>query len=260
MLKNNPTNSLIPRKIGVFDSGAGGLSVLKSLIASHNFQHIVYYGDTARVPYGVRSADTIVQYALEAVEFFNTFEIDLLVVACNTVSAYGLEAMQRVATYPIVGVISPGVLALTNKLTNTNANILIIGTKATINSNLYSHLLAKKGYHNTFGLATSLFVPIVEEGIFYGDILEATMKHYFATYPHTPEAIILGCTHFPLIADAISDYYHNTPLLIHSGEAIMESLRDSYTLDTFPNAPQVAFYASECVEKLEAIAKIWLAK
>lgn len=251
---------MIPHRIGVFDSGAGGISVLKSLIHSHSFKEIIYYGDTARVPYGVRSAETIVQYSLEALEFFKSFDLDLLVIACNTVSAYGLKAMQEIASYPIVGVIEPGVLALKNKITDKDSKILILGTKATIQSKLYSELLAIEGYHNTFGLATSLFVPIVEEGVFEGEILESTMKYYFSSYSQKPEAIILGCTHFPLIANSISQYYSNQPLLIHSGEAIMEYLQNSYILKTFNSSPKVTFYASDCVEKLEQIAKIWLAK
>lgn len=93
---------MIPQRIGVFDSGAGGISVLKSLIHSHNFSEIIYYGDTARVPYGVRSAETIAQYSLEALEFFKTFDLDLLVIACNTVSAYGLKAMQAVAPLSLI--------------------------------------------------------------------------------------------------------------------------------------------------------------
>ncbi|MBD5165098.1 glutamate racemase [Helicobacter sp.] len=249
---------MIPQRIGVFDSGVGGISVLKSLIDSHNFSEIIYYGDTARVPYGVRSPETIAQYSLEALEFFKSFELDLLVIACNTVSAYGLKAMQEVAPCPIVGVIEPGVLALKNKITDKDSKILILGTKATIQSNLYSELLAYEGYHNTFGLATSLFVPIVEENIFEGAILEATMTHYFTNYSLTPEAIILGCTHFPLLKDSISRYYHNQPLLIHSGEAIMEYLQNSYILKSFENPPKVTFYASDSVEKLEKIAKVWL--
>lgn len=86
------------------------------------------------------------------------------------------------------------------------------------------------------------------------------MAHYFANYSQTPEAIILGCTHFPLLADSISKYYLNQPLLIHSGEAIMEYLQNSYILKTFDNPPKVTFYASDCVEKLEQIAKVWLVK
>ena len=246
------------QRIGVFDSGVGGISVLKNLLESQNFKEIVYYGDTARVPYGVKSKDTIQQYSLEALDFFKPFNLDALIIACNTASAYGLKAMQEVAPYPVIGVIKPGILALKNAIKDKNAKILILGTKATIQSKLYSKLLADEGYHNTFGLATSLFVPIVEEGIFTGEILDATMKHYFKTYPFIPDAIILGCTHFPLLAHSIARYYHNQPLLIHSGEAIMEYLRTSYTLEHFPNTPKLSFYASDCVENLENIAKLWL--
>ncbi|TLD85375.1 glutamate racemase [Helicobacter sp. MIT 11-5569] len=249
---------MIPQKIGVFDSGAGGISVLKSLIHSHNFEEIIYYGDTARVPYGVRSPETIAQYSLEALEFFKSFNLDLLVIACNTVSAYGLKAMQEVAPYPIIGVIEPGVLALKNKLANKDSKILILGTKATIQSKLYSKLLSVEGYHNTFGLATSLFVPIVEEGIFEGAILDSTIAHYFKQYPQTPDAIILGCTHFPLIANSITNFYPKKPLLIHSGEAIMEYLHSSYILKNFNKPAQVKFYASDAVENLEKIANLWL--
>lgn len=249
---------IIPQKIGVFDSGAGGISVLKNLISSKNFKEIIYYGDTARVPYGVKSKETIKQYSLEALEFFAPFHLDLLIVACNTASAYGLNAMQKVAPYPVVGVIEPGILALENALQDKNAKILILGTKATICSNLYSKLLKEKGYLNTFGLATSLFVPLVEEGIFKGEILDSTIAHYFKQYPSIPDAIILGCTHFPLLANSIANFYPNKPLLIHSGEAIMQYLHNFYTLQTFKEIPKVKFYASDAVEDLERIANLWL--
>lgn len=249
-----------PQKIGVFDSGAGGISVLKNLVESHNFKEILYYGDTARVPYGIKSKETIKQYSLEALEFFAPFKLDLLIVACNTASAYGLSAMQEVAPYPVIGVIEPGILALQNAIQDKNAKILILGTKATISSNLYSTLLKEKGYSNTFGLATSLFVPLVEEGIFEGAILDSTIGHYLKQYPSTPDAIILGCTHFPLLANSLANFYSNKPLLIHSGEAIMEYLQRFYTLQSFKETPRLKFYASDCVENLEKIASLWLKK
>lgn len=261
---------MIPRRIGVFDSGVGGISVLKNLIDSSNFEEIIYYGDTARVPYGTRSKETIIQYSLEALEFFGQFKLDLLVVACNTISAYGLESMQKATDYPIVGVIEPGVLALTNNLQNKNAKILVLGTKATIQSQLYQKLLKNQGYSNVSGLATSLFVPLVEEGIFGGEILESVMEYYFKNYEGIPDAIILGCTHFPLIARAIEKYYQNKlilkgdsttpnpPILIHSGIAIMEYLKAKYTLQKSDNPPKIAFYASDNLEKLKSTADLWL--
>lgn len=249
-----------PQKIGVFDSGAGGISVLKNLIESNSFKEIIYYGDTARVPYGIKGKDTIKQYSLEALEFFAPFKLDLLIVACNTASAYGLSAMQAVAPYPVIGVIEPGILALENTIQDKNAKILILGTKATISSNLYSKLLKDKGYLNTFGLTTSLFVPLVEEGIFEGAILDSTIAHYFKHYPSIPDAIILGCTHFPLLAKSIANFYPNKPLLIHSGEAIMQYLRNFYTLKNSNTKSKISFYASDCVENLEKIANLWLSK
>ena len=246
------------KKIGVFDSGAGGLSVLKSLIKSQKFEEIIYYGDTARVPYGVKNKETIIQYSLEALDFFQSFDLDLLVVACNTVSAYALNAMKNAAPYDIVGVIKPGVLALQNKISNKDSNILILGTKATIKSNIYQNLLKEQGYHNVFGLATSLFVPIVEEGILQGEVLNSTMDFYFSKISIKPDAIILGCTHFPLIAKEIARYFENQAILIHSGDAIMEYLHNHYSLNSFYKETKLQFFASDGKENLESIAKIWL--
>ena len=121
-------------KIGVFDSGIGGLSVLKSIVEARLFNEIIYYGDTARVPYGTKDKDTIIRFSLEALDFFNQHNIDILIVACNTASAYALTNMQKNATYPIIGVIEPGVLALSNKIQDKSKNILIIATKATTTS------------------------------------------------------------------------------------------------------------------------------
>lgn len=255
---------MIPKKIGVFDSGVGGISVLGNLINSKTFEEIIYYGDTARVPYGTRSKEMIIQYSLEALDFFKQFKLDLLVVACNTISAYGLEAMQKTTNYPIIGVIEPGVLALTNNLQNKDSKILVLGTKATIQSQLYQTLLENQGYSCINSLATSLFVPLVEEGIFGGKILESVMEYYFQDYTEKPDAIILGCTHFPLISKAIAHYFQNKfptpnkPILIHSGIAIMEYLKAKYTLQKPSIASKVTFYASDNLEKLKKTADLWL--
>jgi len=121
-------------KIGVFDSGIGGLTVVKSLLEHKLFEEIIYFGDTARVPYGIKDKNTIIRYAIEAVEFFKNFELDMIIVACNTVSAYALSEMRESATCPVIGVVEAGVLATANALEDKNSNILILGTKATINS------------------------------------------------------------------------------------------------------------------------------
>jgi len=244
-------------KIGVFDSGAGGLSVVKSLLTDNLFDEIIYYGDTARVPYGPKDKNTIIRYSLEALEFFNNFDIDLLITACNTVSAYALPEMNAQSNYPVLGVIEPGVLALKNSNLHKEDNILIIATRATITSKRYQHALEKLGYSNITALQTSLFVPLVEEGIFDGEILNATMNHYFANIEE-PKAIILGCTHFPLIGETLQNYFHTKPILVHSGKAIVEYLEARYDLKTKVNRAELKIFASDNVAGLRNIADIWL--
>ena len=244
-------------KIGIFDSGAGGLSVVKSLLEHNLFDEIIYYGDTARVPYGPKDKNTIIRYSLEALEFFNNFDIDLLITACNTVSAYALEEMNAQSNYPVLGVIKAGVLAVENSPLAKDDPILIIATRATITSKRYEHELEALGYTNIIALQTGLFVPLVEEGIFDGDILEATMRHYFSSVKE-PKAIILGCTHFPMIGESLQNYFDKKPLLIHSGEAIVEYLESRYRLKDKEKEAELKIFASDNVAGLRKIADAWL--
>jgi glutamate racemase len=244
-------------RVGVFDSGIGGLSVVKSLKEHQLFEEIIYFGDTARVPYGVKDKNTIVRYSLEALEFFKNFDIDLLIVACNTVSAYALEEMKAQAHFDIIGVVEAGVLATKNALKDRDSEILIIGTNATIRSQAYEKQLKKLGFHNLISRATGLFVPIVEEGIFDGDVLKSAMSHYFDDLK-TPDAIILGCTHFPLIESQISHYFKDKSRMIHSGEAMVEYLHVKYDLSKCDDDCQMKFFASENPEALKSVAKKWL--
>lgn len=251
------TLSKTPTKVGVFDSGIGGLTVVKSLLTHRLFDEIIYFGDTARVPYGVKDRNTIIRYALEAVEFFKNFDIDLLIVACNTVSAYALEEMRAQAPFDIVGVVEPGILAAKNALADPRSRILILGTKATIGSGAYQSLLQSHGYMRIQAKATGLFVPLVEEGLFGGEVLRSTMRHYFSDC-NTPDAVILGCTHFPLIAEAIGAYFGRKALLIHSGEAIVEYLQAQYHLHENAVKTELKFFASENPEGLRHVAAQWL--
>jgi len=244
-------------RVGVFDSGVGGLTVVKSLLEHKLFEEIIYYGDTARVPYGIKDKNTVTRYSLEALEFFKNFDIDLLITACNTVSAYSLKELKNAAPFDVVGVVEPGILALENTITNKDANILIIGTKATINSKAYEAPLLSNKYTNLSACATGLFVPIVEEGLYSGDVLESTMEHYFKNFEH-PDAIILGCTHFPLIADALSNYFDGNTKLIHSGEAIVEYLEQHYDFSKKFETTELKLFASENPEALRDVAKKWL--
>lgn len=245
-------------RAGVFDSGAGGLTVASALISHRVFDEIIYFGDTARVPYGTKDANTIVRYGLEAIEFFNNFDIDILITACNTVSAYALPDMRSKSHYPIYGVIEPGIKALTNKISKKDAKILIIGTRATISSARYQNELKALGYSNITAIQTGMLVPIVEEGIFEGRVLEAMLEHYFKDLIFTPDVVILGCTHFPLISKAISEYFDNKPLIIHSGEAIVEFLENQGFTNRFDKETTLKIFASDNVNALRETAKKWL--
>ena len=241
---------------GVFDSGIGGLTVVKSLLENKIFEQIIYFGDTARVPYGVKDKNTIIRYSLEALEFFKNFDIDILIVACNSVSAYALEELRKNANIPVVGVIESGILALENKIPQKEKNILVIGTKATINSKKYQNGLIKKGYKNIHSISTGLFVPIVEEGIFEGEVLDVTLKYYFKDLQNI-DAIILGCTHFPLIENVISKYFNNA-ITIHSGDAIVQFLKKEYNCTKQYQNTDIKFFASQSPDELKKVASVWL--
>lgn len=244
-------------KIGVFDSGVGGLSVLKSLYEAEFFEELIYYGDTARVPYGVKDKQTIVKFCLEALEFFEKFNPDMLIIACNTASAYALEALRARAKFPIYGVIEAGVRATIKALSDKEKEILVIATKATVESKEYQLRLKNEGFMRVKALQTGLFVPMVEEGILQGELLEAAFRHYFKGV-ESPDALILACTHFPLLSKPLQEFFGEKTKLIHSGEAIMDFLKTSVRLKTLGKKAHLRFYASSAVEELEKRAKIWL--
>jgi len=244
------------KRVGVFDSGVGGLSVVKSLLEHRLFEEIIYFGDTARVPYGIKDSNTIIRYSLEALEFFKNFDIDMMIAACNSVSAYAIEELKEASNIPICGVIEPGIKALKAHNPSKNATILILGTKATIKSKKYERLLKEEGFTDIISKATSLFVPLVEEEIFEGEVLKSVMDYYFKDIKE-PDFIILGCTHFPLIARSISSYFPNATL-IHSGEAIVQYLEDRYHLKNSHKSCDLKLFASENPDHLKKIAKLWL--
>ena len=245
-------------KAGVFDSGVGGLTVVKSLLENQTFEEILYYGDTARVPYGTKDKNTIVRYSLEVLEYFENYDIDILIVACNTASAYALNELRAVAKIPVVGVIDSGVLAVNSKIQDKNSNILVIGTSATINSNLYEIGLKEEKFNNIISIATPLFVPLVEEGILDGEIIESSLNHYFKELNNI-DTVILGCTHFPLIEDKISSFFNNV-VTIHSGDAIVEFLKNEYNCIKKYENTDIKFFASSNPEGLKDVANKWLGK
>lgn len=243
-------------KVGIFDSGVGGLTVARSLQQSGCFSELLYYGDTARVPYGNKDKNTVTRYALEAVEFFNGTDVDCLVVACNTVSVTALEAMQQFSNKPVYGVLEPGVLALQQLAEITTASrVLIIATRSTINSGAYQQRIEQLGYNTIHAIPTPLFVPIVEEALFDGAILQATMHHYFSGL-EKPDVVLLGCTHFPLIAEQISDYFAGA-MTIHSGEAMLAWLQQNLALEARFEQTPMRILASENVDAVKRTARHW---
>jgi glutamate racemase len=190
--------------IGIFDSGVGGLTVLKELLVQLPGESTVYLGDTARVPYGVRSPETVRRYSFENTRFLVGRGIKLLVVACNTVSAVSLDAIRGSVSVPVVGVIEPGAKAAV-AATKTK-KIGVIGTDATVRSGSYARAITSIDPSvEVFSLACPLFVPLVEEGWTEGPVVELTAARYLAELKDTGiDTLVLGCTHYPLLKEVLS--------------------------------------------------------
>ncbi len=242
-------------RCGIFDSGIGGISVAREILKANIFDEIIYYGDTARVPYGNKNESTIIRYSLEALEFLKNFDIDFLVVACNTASAVAVEELRREAPFPVLGVIEAGVEALKNE--DKNSNILLVGTKRTIKSGKYQKLLQKNGFKNITSIATPLFVPLVEEGLIEGEITDKIFDMYFESIDkEKTDIVILGCTHYPFLSKTFQKHFPNARL-IHSGQAIIEMIKNNFNITPKKNT-SIKLFASDNPEEFKKIAKKWL--
>jgi glutamate racemase len=192
----------LPR-IGVFDSGVGGLTVLKAM-AEQLPAHYLYFGDTARLPYGTKSAETVARYAISATKFLEAQNIDLLVIACNTATALALPAIKAAARVPVVGVVEPGAAAASHVSKNRAA--IVIATEATVSSHAYRDALQKLGLQS-LEKACPLFVPLVEEGWIEHPVTEQVAKIYLgeaiAQAHREADVLVLACTHYPLIAQML---------------------------------------------------------
>ncbi|HEY1099023.1 MAG TPA: glutamate racemase [Myxococcota bacterium] len=197
------------RPIGVFDSGVGGLTVLRALKAALPHERTVYLGDTARVPYGTRSATTVVTYAVNNARTLVAHgDIKCLVVACNTVSAVAIEALRAAVDIPVVGVIEPGAAAALKALSSLSStrpgSIAVLGTPGTVRSGAYARALTAAGYDgDSAAVACPLFVPLAEEGWTSGDVPALVADRYLAQLPDDVAVVILGCTHYPLLKEVI---------------------------------------------------------
>ena len=186
--------------IGVFDSGVGGLTVAKEIMRQMPNEELIYFGDTARVPYGSKSKETIIKFSRQIVHFLKTKHVKAIVIACNTASALALDAIEAEEELPILGVVKPG--ARTAIETTKNGHIGIIGTEATINSGLYSeyiHQMSKQT--EVYAKACPLFVPLVEENMLFDSVTEQIADRYLNELKqYDIDTLVLGCTHYPLLS------------------------------------------------------------
>lgn len=214
-----------PRPIGIFDSGVGGLTVVSQIERILPREEMVYFGDTARVPYGTKSKETITKFSVENIEFLMKHDVKLVVVACNTASSLSLNFLKRCFRVPVIGVIEPG--AKTAASVTRNNRIGVIGTQATVSSGAYEKALRKISSRvSVYSQSCPLFVPLVEEGWLGGKVtLEVASVYLRSLKKRSIDALILGCTHYPLLKDVIRKVMGRNVLLIDSAEEVAKETR-----------------------------------
>ena len=250
------------KPIGVFDSGIGGLTVLKEILKALPYENTVYLGDTARVPYGIRSPETVLRYSFENTRFLISKNIKLLVIACNTSSAISLDSIKEAVNIPVIGVIEPGAKAAVKA--TKNKIVGVIGTEATIKSNSYAKAIKKLDEKiSVIGLACPLFVPLVEEGWTDGMIASLIAEKYLGSFKNTNiDTIVLGCTHYPLLKKVISDVMGSKVILIDSAietaSEIKNILKTSGLERSKEDSPFREFFVTDSVEKFKYIGEKFL--
>ena len=257
--------------IGIFDSGVGGLTVYKALHERLPNERFVYLGDTARVPYGTKSLATVERYAVENSKFLEAHGIKLLVVACNTASALALPAIRAAINVPVIGVIEPGSRAAVEAA--QDANIGVIATEATIQSGAYARAITSmRPAGQVIEKACPLFVPLAEEGWANSDVARNVARDYLSEFTKTSlAALVLGCTHYPILRDVISETVGSSVTLIDSGAATardVESLLESSALThedalTLYQERQLCddldhFYVTDAAERFAKVAERFL--
>lgn len=204
--------------IGVFDSGIGGLTVVRSLRARLPAENIIYFGDTARLPYGTKSAETIVRFAVEDAQFLVSRGVKLVVVACHSASSVALPELQRRLPVPVLGVIQPGARALV--AVTRRGRVGVIGTAATIRAGAYVQAIRQlRGDIEIVALATPLLVPLAEEGWLDNEVARAAVERYLSRLRDEGiDAVLLGCTHYPLLAPLIREVLGPQIVLVDAAE------------------------------------------
>jgi len=192
--------------IGVFDSGVGGLTVVREMIRQLPDENIVYFGDTARVPYGSKSQNTIIRFSEQIIRFLQKKQVKTIVIACNTASALALDAVRDEFDVPILGVVTPGARAAVEA--TRNLKVGVVGTDATVQSGVYTKIIQRMNPKiEVIEKACPLFVPLVEEGFKEHNVTREIIEYYLESMKSTDiDAMILGCTHYPLLRSKIRTY------------------------------------------------------
>lgn len=250
------------KPIGIFDSGLGGLTVAKAINQALPNENLIYFGDTAHLPYGDKSKETIIQYSVRITEFLIRQQCKVIVIACNSASANAFEDVVEIAGQQslVLNVIDPVV----DHIVNTDyKSIGVIGTKSTVDSNTYTE---KIHAHNkgamVLSMATPLLVPMIEEGFIFDDISNAIIRNYLSRNEISGiESLILGCTHYPIIRNQINRFYNFEVDIIDSGKIIANSLRtllvENELLNNEAPESEKKFYVSDFTRYFKLIAKMF---
>jgi len=251
--------------IGVFDSGLGGISVVRAIIDLLPHEHLVYFGDTARVPYGSKSEETVVRFSHQISSFLREKRVKMIVVACNTASAVALESLQRNFNIPIVGVIEPGSEAAVRSA--THKRIGVIGTASTIRSGAYREAIrALDPEMEVQDQPCPLLVPLVEEDWPHDGVVTQVLESYLGTFKsQQPDSLILGCTHYPYLKSKIQEVMGPSVHLVDSGEEtalrVQKVLSELNILNTADGDPgRHNFYVSDFPQKFEETASRFLGR
>lgn len=260
-MKQDKEKALHQSPIGVFDSGVGGLTVVREIMRQSPQERIVYFGDTARVPYGSKSKDTILRYSRQIIRFLKTQHVKAIVVACNTASALALPEIKKESDIPIIGVVKPGAKMAAN--TTSKKKVGIIGTEATVNSAIYtSTIQAVDTGIQVIGKACPLLVPLVEEGWLKDPVTEEVASRYLAEFQTSGiDTLILGCTHYPLLRSLVAKLMGPGVRLINPAYETASALKTLLEQKAIcnPIPPQLQndmyqFYVSDAADKFKHFA------
>lgn len=242
------------RPIGIFDSGVGGLTVFRAIRKQFPHEDIVYFGDTARVPYGPKSQNTVIEYSIQNARFLIQQGAKIIVIACNTAASAALQTLSKMLPIPVIGVIEPGAIKAIS--TTENGNIGIIGTSGTIQSKAYPSAISRLSSSiRTFSQACPLFVSLAEEGWEDHEVSRIIAEEYLHNILEKDiDTLVLGCTHYPILKKTISYVAGKEITLIDSAEAIAEQLQEILPNAEADGSGKDKFYVSDNEEKFSQIA------